>query len=76
MAIDSQKNPKGGKKAATRAFRPTHDTAKLIADFEKTERREGTDATEFLVELGLAVYLAGDQYKYRLPDPKNGLNVK
>ena len=75
MADNSQPNPKGGKKAATRAFRPTHSTAKLLAAFEEAERRDGSDAIEFLVELGLAVCIAKDQYKYRLPAADSRVNV-
>ena len=76
MAIDQQNRPKGGKKVTKpRAFRPTHKTAKYIEDFEKRERREGTHATEYLVELGLACWLANDHDKYRLPDAYSAENV-
>lgn len=75
MADNAQNNPKSGKKSATRAYRPTHRTAKLIEDFEKAEQRKGSQADEFLVELGLAVWLASDQIKYRLPDADSAENV-
>jgi hypothetical protein len=75
MADNAQNNPKAGKKSATRSYRPTHRTAKLIADFEKAERREGGQAEEYLVELGLAVWLANDHFKYRLPDASSAENV-
>lgn len=76
MAANSQNHPKGGRKdTKVRAFRPTHSTAKLIAEFEKAERRQDGAANEFLIELGLAVYLAGDQQKYRLPEADSGANV-
>lgn len=75
MAENTQNNPKGGKKAAVRAFRPTHRTATLLKQFEDIERREGSAAIEYLTELGLAVWLAKDQLNYRLPADKNAGNV-
>lgn len=77
MTSTSQTHPKGGKKdAKVRAFRPTHTTAKYLADFEESERRQDSAANEFLIELGLAVWLAGDLHKYRLPDTYSPVNVK